>query len=191
MKDEDLRTRCEWAMGSEMLTVYHDREWGVPVHDDGRFFEFILLESAQAGLSWSTVLRKREGYREAFKNFDFCEVAQFDGEITANLLKNGKIIRNRSKIESAIENAKALIEVRKEFGSFDSYIWKFVCGKQIRNRWIKQNDIPSKTPISEIMSKDLTRRGFRFMGPTVCYSLMQATGLVNDHLVSCFRYREI
>jgi len=170
---------------------YHDKEWGVPVHDDRTIFEFLVLEGAQAGLSWGTILRKRENFRRAFEEFDPARVAHFDGRTVRRLLQNPGIIRNRLKINSAVQNARAFLDVQREFGSFDSYIWTFVGGKPRVNGWKRLEDIPAATLESEAMSKDLIRRGFRFVGPTICYAHMQATGMVNDHLVSCFRYREL
>jgi DNA-3-methyladenine glycosylase I len=184
--------RCDWSsLQDPLYRDYHDKEWGVPVHDDGTIFEFLVLEGAQAGLSWGTILRKRENFRRAFEEFDPVKVARFDGRTVRKLLHNPGIIRNRLKIISAVQNAKAFLEVQNEFGSFDSYIWTFVGGKPRVNRWKKLRDIPAATPESEAMSKDLIRRGFRFVGPTICYAHMQATGMVNDHLVTCFRYREL
>jgi DNA-3-methyladenine glycosylase I len=184
--------RCDWSsLQDPLYRDYHDKEWGVPVHDDGTIFEFLVLEGAQAGLSWGTILRKRENFRRAFEEFDPVKVARFDGRAVRKLLHNPGIIRNRLKIISAVQNAKAFLKVENEFGSFDSYIWTFVGGKPRVNRWKKLRDIPAATPESEAMSKDLIRRGFRFVGPTICYAHMQATGMVNDHLVTCFRYREL
>jgi len=184
--------RCGWANVQDPLyREYHDREWGVPVHDDRTIFEFLVLEGAQAGLSWGTILRKRENFRGAFEEFDPVKVARFDSRTVQRLLQNPGIIRNRLKINSAVQNAKAFLEVQREFGSFDSYIWPFVGGRPRVNRWEKLKDVPAATPESEAMSKDLIRRGFRFVGPTICYAHMQATGMVNDHLVSCFRHREL
>jgi DNA-3-methyladenine glycosylase I len=183
--------RCDWANGSELLQSYHDREWGVEVHDDGTLFEFLVLEGAQAGLSWSTILRKREAYRRAFDNFDARKIAGYSDRTVARLLDNSEIIRNRLKIDAAIANARAFLQVRKEFGSFDRYIWQFVDGKPIRNSWKKLTDIPASTPESVAMSRDLKKRGFKFAGPTICYAFMQAVGMVNDHVVNCFRYREL
>jgi DNA-3-methyladenine glycosylase I len=186
------RKRCAWAEGPELDSRdYHDREWGVPVHDDRLLFEFLILEGAQAGLNWSTILRKRENYRKAFANFDPGKVARFDKRKTGQLLKNAGIVRNRLKIESAIQNARAFLEVQKEFGSFDSYVWQFVGGRPKRNRWRSLRQIPAETAESRAMSKDLMKRGFRFVGPTICYAFMQAVGMVNDHVVTCFRHKEI
>jgi len=184
--------RCDWASLQDTLyREYHDKEWGVPVHDDRTIFEFLVLEGAQAGLSWGTILRKRENFRRAFAEFDPVKVANFDSRAVRKLLRNEGIIRNRLKINSAVKNAKAFIAVQKEFGSFDSYIWTFVGGKPRVNRWNRLRDIPAATPESGAMSKDLIRRGFSFVGPTICYAHMQATGMVNDHLVSCFRHKEL
>ena len=184
--------RCDWAsLNDPLYRDYHDKEWGVPVHDDRTIFEFLLLEGAQAGLSWGTILRKRENFRRAFEEFDPVKVARFDGRTVRRLLQDPGIIRNRLKINSAVQNAKAFLDVQREFGSFDSYIWTFVGGKPRVNRWKKLKDIPAATPESTAMSRDLIRRGFGFVGPTICYAHMQATGLVNDHLVSCFRYRQL
>jgi DNA-3-methyladenine glycosylase I len=182
--------RCTWA-SNEINIPYHDVEWGVPLHDDRGLFEFLILEGAQAGLSWDTILRKRNAYREAFDNFDVKKVAQYDDAKTAELLTNEGIIRNRLKIASAVRNANAFLKVADEFGSFDKYIWSFVDGKPIVNRPSGHGDVPAKTDISDAISKDLQRRGFNFVGSTIMYAFMQATGMVNDHLVTCFRYKEI
>ena len=181
--------RCDWAK-NDLSIKYHDAEWGVPVHDDRRLFEFLILEGAQAGLSWDTVLRKRENYRAAFDNFDAAKIAVYDEAKCAELLSNEGIIRNRLKVASAIKNARQFLKIREEFGSFDKYIWKFVDGKPIINDWENANQVPASTEISDALSKDLKRRGFNFVGSTIIYSLMQACGLVNDHLVSCSRYNE-
>jgi len=183
-------TRCSWAR-EELMCAYHDEEWGVPLHDDRALFEFLVLEGAQAGLSWSTILRKRPNYRKAFDKFDARKVARYDEAKVAALLADAGIVRNRLKIGAAIANAQAFLEVRKEFGSFDSYIWQFVDGKPVRNRCRGPEDVPAKTEQSDAMSKDLGKRGFRFVGSTICYAFMQATGMVNDHLVTCFRYKEL
>ncbi len=188
----DEKTRCGWAPRDEPLYLdYHDREWGVPVHDDKIIYEFLVLEGAQAGLSWATILRKRENFRRAFEGFNPAKVASFDRRRVAKLLKDPGIVRNRLKVQSAVQNAKAFLAVEKEFGSFDKYIWGFVGGKTKVNRWKSLREIPAKTPESEAMSEDLLKRGFRFVGPTICYAHMQATGMVNDHTVDCFRYREL
>lgn len=183
--------RCSWANGSDLLQSYHDHEWGVEVHDDRTLFEFLVLEGAQAGLSWSTILRKREAYRKAFDHFDARKVSRYSEKTVARLLANPGIIRNRLKINAAITNAGAFLQVQKEFGSFDRYIWQFVDGRPVRNAWKKMADIPASTPASVAMSKDLQKRGFKFVGPTICYAFMQAVGMVNDHLVDCFRYGEL
>jgi len=183
--------RCDWANGGELEQSYHDHEWGVAIHDDRTLFEFLVLEGAQAGLSWSTILRKREGYRRAFDHFDARKISQYSENTVSRLLTNPEIIRNRLKINAAITNAGAFLQVQKEFGSFDRYIWQFVNGKPIQNSWRKMTDIPSSTPESAAMSKDLQKRGFKFIGPTICYAFMQAVGMVNDHVVGCFRYKEI
>ena len=184
--------RCGWSgLNDPLYREYHDTEWGVPVHDDRTIFEFLVLEGAQAGLNWGTILRKRENFRRAFEGFDPVKVARFGGGATRKLLHDPGIIRNRLKISSAVQNARSFLEVQKDFGSFDSYIWRFVGGKTKVNRWKRLEEIPAATPESEAMSKDLVRRGFRFVGPTICYAHMQATGMVNDHVVSCFRYKEL
>lgn len=182
--------RCTWA-SNELNIPYHDTEWGVPVHDDRTFFEFLILEGAQAGLSWDTILRKRDAYRAAFDNFDPAKVAKYTDAKCAKLMLNEGIIRNRLKIASAVRNAKAFLAVQKEFGSFDKYIWGFVGGKPIVNKLKGHGDVPAKTDISDAMSKDLKKRGFNFVGSTIMYAFMQATGMVNDHLTSCFRYKEV
>jgi len=183
--------RCDWANRSEFEQSYHDNEWGVEVHDDRTLFEFLVLEGAQAGLSWSTILRKREGYRRAFDNFDARKISQYTENTVSRLLTNSEIIRNRLKINATITNARAFLQVQKEFGSFDRYIWQFVNGKPIQNSWRKMTDSPSSTPESDAMSKDLKKRGFKFIGATICYAFMQAVGMVNDHVVDCFRYKEL
>ncbi len=181
--------RCEWAESTPLATLYHDTEWGVPVHDDRVLFEFLILEGAQAGLSWNTILNKRANYRKAFAKFDPRKVARYDRRKIAALMRDAGIVRNRLKIESAVSNARAYIAVQHEFGSFDAYIWQFVNGQPKRNQWRNLHDVPASTPESDSMSKDLKKRGFRFVGSTICYAFMQATGMVNDHLVSCFRRR--
>ncbi len=183
--------RCEWASKSELERSYHDKEWGVPVHDDRKLFEFLILEGAQAGLSWSTILRKREGYRKAFDNFDARKISRYSNADVSRLLANPEIIRNKLKIEATIANARAFLKVQEEFGSFDRYIWQFVNGSPIQNSWKKMADIPSSSVESEAMSKDLRKRGFKFVGTTICYAFMQAVGMVNDHVVDCFRYKEL
>ena len=182
--------RCTWAT-NDLNIAYHDTEWGVPVHDDRTFFEFLILEGAQAGLSWDTVLKKRDAYREAFDNFDAAKVAKYTDAKCAKLMLNECIIRNRLKIASAVRNAKAFLAVQKEFGSFDKYIWAFVGGKPLDNKLKGHGNVPAKTEISDAISKDLKKRGFNFVGSTIMYAFMQATGMVNDHLVSCFRYKEV
>ena len=183
--------RCEWARRSDLERAYHDNEWGVAVHDDRRLFEFLVLEGAQAGLSWSTILKKREGYRRAFDDFDFRKISRYTESDIARLLVDPGIIRNRLKIASTVTNAGAVLKVRKEFGSFDSYLWRFVGGTPIRNSWERLTEIPTSTPESDAMSKDLRKRGFQFVGSTICYAFMQAVGMVNDHVVDCFRYRSL
>jgi DNA-3-methyladenine glycosylase I len=186
------RIRCEWASsGDPLLKEYHDREWGVPVHDDRLLFEFLVLEGAQAGLSWATILRKRENFKRAFDGFEPRKVSCYDSKQVRRLLGDSGIVRNKLKIDSAIKNAKAFLEVQNDFGTFDSYVWRFVAGKTKVNKWRSLKEIPAKTPQSEAMSKDLLSRGFRFVGPTICYAHMQATGMVNDHVTSCFRYKEL
>lgn len=184
-------TRCGWSNTDPLYIDYHDKEWGVPVHDDRTQFEFLVLEGAQAGLSWMTVLRKRPAYRIAFDDFDAEKVARYGERRIARLLKDAGIIRNRMKIEAAIQNARAFLEVQAAFGSFDAYIWRFVEGRPKHNAWLKVADLPAKSEESEALSRDLKQRGFRFVGPTICYAHMQATGLVNDHIVDCFRYGEL
>jgi DNA-3-methyladenine glycosylase I len=182
--------RCDWAK-NELAMAYHDAEWGVPLHDDRRLFEFLILEGAQAGLSWDTILRKRENYRAAFDNFDAGLIALYDERKCSELLENEGIIRNRLKIASAVRNAREFLKIKEEFGTFDSYIWSFVNGKPIKNALETSSQIPVSTEISDALSKDLKKRGFNFVGSTIMYAFMQACGLVNDHLVSCFRYNEI
>jgi len=183
-------TRCKWAEGVSLDYIeYHDKEWGVPVHDDKVQFEFLILEGAQAGLSWSTILNKREGYRQAFAEFDVEKVARFTDKRVEKLLTNPAIVRNRLKVTSAVTNAKAFIKVQEEFGSFSKYIWSFVDGKPIQNKFRNDSDIPATSPESDDLSKDLKKRGFKFVGSTIVYAHMQATGLVNDHVVGCFRYK--
>lgn len=182
-------TRCPWSLGvDDAYQRYHDEEWGTPVRDDAKHFEFLVLESAQAGLSWAIVLRKREGYRQAFANFDAERVARFNSRSVERLVNDSGIIRNRLKILAAIKNARGFLEIQEEFGSFDSYVWEFVGGQPIRNRWRKQTEVPATSAESDALSKDLKRRGFSFVGSTIIYAHMQATGLINDHLVDCFRY---
>ena len=183
--------RCGWGEGDPLLVDYHDREWGVPVHDDRLLFEFLVLEGAQAGLSWMTILRKRDAYRKAFKGFDPAKIARMPEAALARLMENSSIVRNRRKIESAVRNARVLQLIAKEQGSFDRYVWSFVGGRPRRNAWKAMGQIPAQTAESVALSKDLIARGANFVGPTICYAFMQATGLVNDHLVSCFRFREL
>jgi DNA-3-methyladenine glycosylase I len=183
--------RCAWAAGDPLMVAYHDLEWGVPLHNDRGLFEFLILEGAQAGLSWSTILKKREAYRLAFRGFDPEVVARFDDADRARLLNDAGIVRNRLKIDAAISNARALLAVQELFGSFDAYIWQFVGGGPIQNRWQSLSEIPAQTPESVAMSKDLKKRGFRFVGPTISYALMQAVGMANDHVIECFRYAEV
>ena len=182
--------RCHWA-SNDWNIPYHDEEWGLPVHDDRVLFEFLILEGAQAGLSWDTILRKRSRYREVFDNFDPERVARYDSKKVRELLKDSGIVRNRLKIAATIDNARAFLAVQKECGSFDAYIWKFVGGKPRQNNWAKHKKVPAKTPQSDAMSKDLQKRGFRFVGSTICYAFMQAVGMVNDHLTGCFRYKKV
>jgi DNA-3-methyladenine glycosylase I len=182
--------RCDWAK-NDLAVAYHDAEWGVPQHDDQKLFEFLILEGAQAGLSWDTILRKRENYRAAFDNFEVEKVAGYDASKCAELLQNEGIIRNRLKIASAVQNAQKFLQVKEEVGSFDAYIWQFVDGKPIVNRWENIGQVPAKTVVSDRLSKDLKKRGFNFVGSTIIYAFMQACGLVNDHLISCFRYEDV
>jgi DNA-3-methyladenine glycosylase I len=189
----DARPRCGWSYAgmSEAYVRYHDEEWGVPVHDDQRLFEFLVLEGAQAGLSWSTILNKRAGYRESFANFDAAKVARFDARRVERLMQFPGIVRNRLKIESSIVNARCFLEVQEEFGSFAKYSWQFVGGKPKVNGWRDMGQIPASTPESDAFSRDLKKRGFKFVGTTIMYAHMQATGMVNDHLASCFRYKDL
>jgi DNA-3-methyladenine glycosylase I len=191
MKQEKTFRRCKWVSDDPLYISYHDTEWGVPLHDDRRLFEFIILEGMQAGLSWITVLRKRKNYRKALDKFDYKKIARYDKEKIDVLLHDAGIIRNRLKIASIVQNARAFLAVQKEFGSFDSYIWQFVNNKPIQNGFKKLSEIPPRTDISDAMSKDLKKKGFNFVGSTICYAHMQATGMVNDHTTDCFRYDEI
>jgi DNA-3-methyladenine glycosylase I len=184
------KKRCTWA-SDDLSVAYHDTEWGVPVHDDRVLFEFLILEGAQAGLSWITILKKRDRYRAAFDAFDPRKVARYDEARIALLLANEGIVRNRLKIRAAVQNAQSFLAVQKEFGTFDQYIWQFTGGRPLQNRWKEHQQLPAKTAQSDAMSKDLAKRGFKFVGSTICYAFMQATGMVNDHLVSCFRYKEL
>jgi DNA-3-methyladenine glycosylase I len=183
-------SRCPWATAEPSIT-YHDEEWGVPIHDDRVLLEFLILEGAQAGLSWITILKKRENYRQAFDRFDPKKVARYGARDVQRLLRNDGIVRNQLKIAATIENAKAFLAVQKQFGSFDAYVWSFVGGRPIQNRWRRMADVPARTAESDAMSRDLLRRGFKFVGSTICYAFMQATGMVNDHLVSCPRHAEV
>ena len=192
MRQDDNKIRCAWVPANdELYMAYHDNEWGVPVYDDCKIFEFLVLESAQAGLSWITVLRKRENYRQAFAGFDPRRVAEVSAKDVNKLLRNPGIIRNRLKVEAAVNNAKCFLSVQKEFDTFAKYIWGFVGGKPLRNHWKKLSDLPAITPQAEALSKDLKKRGFKFLGPTVVYAHMQATGMVNDHTRDCFRHGEV
>lgn len=191
-EEKILQNRCGWVpAGDELYRQYHDEEWGVPVHDDRKLFEMLILEGAQAGLSWATILRKRENYRAVFDGFDPEKIAKYDEKKRQALLSDPGIVRNRRKIAAAIENARAFLRVKQEFGSFDAYIWQFVGGKPLVNQWASLKEVPAKTPESEAMSKDLKKRGFKFVGSTICYAYMQAVGMVNDHTVDCFRYQQI
>jgi len=188
---ENNKQTCSWPKGDPLLTKYHDTEWGVPLHNDRKLFEFLILEGFQAGLSWLTILRKRENFRKAFDKFDFNKVANYEQQKIDSLLQDSGIIRNKLKIESAVTNAKAFIGVRKEFGSFNKYIWGFTGGKPIQNEFESLEEIPAKTELSDLISKDLIKRGFKFVGSTIVYAHMQATGMLNDHIKSCFRHKEI
>ncbi|WP_452601974.1 DNA-3-methyladenine glycosylase I [Pontimicrobium sp. MEBiC06410] len=183
--------RCGWCVGDDLYEAYHDLEWGVPIYDDHQLFEFLILETFQAGLSWITVLRKRENFRDAFDNFDYKKIAQYNQDKIDELLQNAGIIRNKLKVKATITNAQAFIKVQEEFGSFSKYIWDFVDGKPIKNKLKHYKDAPANTPLSDALSKDLKKRGFKFAGSTVVYAHMQATGMVNDHEVGCFRYNEV
>jgi len=182
--------RCPWAT-SEPAIIYHDEEWGIPVHDDRGLFEFLILEGAQAGLSWNTILKKRENYRKAFHGFRPAKIARYGTRDVRRLLRNDGIVRNRLKIAATIANAKSFLAVQEEFGTFDAYLWSFVGGKPIQNRWRRLTDVPARTAESDAISRDLLRRGFKFVGSTICYALMQATGMVNDHLITCPRHAEL
>lgn len=183
--------RCEWCVKDPIYILYHDKEWGVPVHDDRKLFEFLILEGAQAGLSWLTILKRREGYRRAFANFNAEKVARFSKKDINKLLQNEEIIRNRLKVEAAVTNARAFLDVQEELGSFDKYSWQFVDGKRVVNKWRKIKEIPPTSRHSDLFSKDLKKRGFKFVGSTIIYAHMQAVGMVNDHLASCFRYNKV
>jgi DNA-3-methyladenine glycosylase I len=184
-------TRCGWSTSDSLYIQYHDEEWGVPVHDDSKLFEMLILEGAQAGLSWITILRKRDAYRKAFNRFNAAKIARFDARKRRQLLANAGIVRNRLKIDAAISNAKAFLAIQEEFGSFNAYIWQFVGGSPIQNRRKSLKEIPPTTKESDLMSKDLKQRGFRFVGSTICYAFMQAVGMVNDHITSCYRYKQL
>ena len=190
-KKKTVKQTCSWSTKDPLLIEYHNKEWGVPIHDDGKIFEFLVLEGFQAGLSWLTILKKRENFRKAFDNFDFTKIARYDVRNINALLKDAGIIRNRLKIIASIENAKAFIQIRKEFGTFDEYIWSFTDGKIIVNKFKSLSQIPAHTSLSDTISKDLKKRGFKFVGSTIIYSHMQAMGIVNDHIKSCFRYKEL
>ena len=183
--------RCPWGIASPLMLAYHDTEWGVPVHDDRTLFEFLTLEGAQAGLSWETILKKRENYRRAFDNFDAARIARYSERDVERLLADAGIVRNRLKVAATVNNAQRFLEAREEFGSFDEYIWRFVGGRPIKNSFRAVSEMPAKTEESEAMSKELRRRGFKFVGPTICYAFMQAVGMVNDHTIGCFRYAEV
>jgi len=185
------KPRCAWAGSDALYQIYHDREWGVPLHDDRRLFEFLILEGAQAGLSWITILRKRENYRAAFDNFDAARIARYDANKIELLLLNAGIVRNRLKLESAVVNAQKFLAVQEASGSFDAFLWQFIGGKPRQNAWRSPSDVPASTPESDAMSNELKRRGFKFAGTTICYALMQATGMVNDHTTDCFRHAEL
>lgn len=188
---QDAKERCKWCLGFDAYIEYHDKEWGVPVCDDQTHFEFLILEGAQAGLSWSTILKKRAGYRQAFSNFDIKAIANYNEEKILELYQDSRIVRNKLKINATVNNAKLFLQVQKEFGSFNTYVWQFVNNTPIQNKWEKHEDIPATSPESDALAKDLKKRGFKFCGSTIMYAYMQACGLVNDHLVSCFRYREV
>jgi DNA-3-methyladenine glycosylase I len=186
-----IQQRCEWGTSSALYIDYHDKEWGVPVHDDRTLFEFLILEGAQAGLSWSTILNKRQAYIQAFDNFEPAKVASYDEAKVQELLSNPGIVRNRLKIQAAIQNARSFLTVQDQYGNFDTYIWQFVDGKPVQNSWKSLQEIPATTKESDAMSKELKKRGFTFVGSTICYALMQAVGMVNDHTVDCFRWQEV
>ena len=187
----DKKNSCSWPGNNPLMIAYHDNEWGVPLHDDMKIFEFLVLDAFQAGLSWSIVLKKREGFRDAFDYFDYKKIARYKEDKIQQLLKDEGIIRNQLKIRATVNNAQCFLEVRKEFGTFDKYIWQFTGNKPIVNKWNQLNQIPAKSAESDAMSKDLQKRGFKFVGSTICYAFMQAAGMVNDHLVDCYRYKEL
>lgn len=184
-------SRCRWCGDDPLYVAYHDREWGVPLHDEHALFEFLILEGAQAGLSWIGILRKRDNYRTAFGGFDPLKIARYDQRQVVRLLNDPGIVRNRLKIAAAINNAEKFLAIQDKYGSFDAYLWRFVDGRQVHNHWRAPAQLPAQTPLSRLLSKDLVQHGFKFVGPTICYSLMQAVGLVNDHLIDCFRYHEL
>jgi len=186
-----MNKRCDWSGTEPIYVDYHDKEWGVPVHDDRMHFEMIILDGAQAGLSWITILKRRDSYREAFDNFDAVKVSRYNDKKVEKLLTNPGIIRNRLKVNSSVKNAQAFLKIQKEFGSFDDYIWQFVNHKTIQSKWKKMSELPAKTAESDTMSKDLKKRGFSFVGSTICYAYMQAAGMINDHITNCFRYKEV
>ena len=186
-----MRTRCEWCLGTDLMMAYHDEEWGVPLHDDRKLFEFLVLDAFQAGLSWSTILNKRTNFRRAFDDFDAVKIARYTKRKTESLLADPSIVRNRLKVLAAISNAKAFLDIKEEHGSFDDFIWQFVDGKPRHNKWKSLKQIPPKTKQSDVMSKVLKDRGFKFVGSTICYAFMQAAGMVNDHVVECYRYSEV
>ena len=186
-----MRTRCEWCLGTDLMTAYHDEEWGVPLHDDRKLFEFLVLDAFQAGLSWSTILNKRSNFRRAFDGFDAVKIARYTKRKTESLLADAGIVRNRLKVLAAISNAKTCLDIKAEYGSFDDFIWQFVDGKPRQNKWKSLKQIPPKTKQSDVMSKVLKDRGFKFVGSTICYAFMQAAGMVNDHVVGCYRYSEV
>lgn len=183
--------RCDWCVGNALYEAYHDQEWGVPVYDDDTIFEFLILETFQAGLSWITILKKRENFRKAFDNFDYQKIAKYQQPKIESLLQDAGIIRNKLKVNATVTNAQAFMKIQDEFGSFSKYIWNFVDGKPIKNSWKTMSEVPATTPVSDALSKDLKKRGFKFVGSTVMYAHMQATGMVNDHIVGCFRYNEV
>ncbi len=191
MRKTNSPERCSWCGEHEFYVAYHDMEWGVPLHDDQKLFEFLILEGAQAGLSWLTILKKRDAYRKAYYQFDAEKISRFNSRSIERLMNNAGIVRNRLKIEASIDNARAFLEVQDEFGSFDKFIWQYVNHRPRQNRWRQLKDIPALTNESQQMSKDLQQRGFRFVGPTICYAFMQATGMVNDHVTTCFRYKQV
>ena len=191
MSKTQPQKRCSWCGEDNLYVAYHDQEWGVPLHDDQNLFEFLILEGAQAGLSWITILKKRDAYRKAYHHFDANKIARFNSRSIERLMNNPGIVRNRLKIEASIDNARAFLEVQDEFGSFDKFIWQYVNHRPIQNQWKRLGDIPASTKESKLMSKDLQQRGFRFVGPTICYAFMQAVGMVNDHVVDCFRHQQI